>query len=77
MPSVADIKPRFAKEDLFPLISSLYFTFCQMNPNRHDLNYRAGFIAGLAAFALQVGLNPTSFLSENDLNLLRKAQSQR
>lgn len=75
MPSVADIKPR-SEKDLFSMISSLYFTFCQMNPNRHDLNYRAGFIAGLAAFALQVGLNPTSFLSENDLNLLRKAQSR-
>ena len=76
MPSVADIKPRFANDDIYPMLSSLYFTFCQMNPNRHDLNYRAGFIAGLAAFALQVGLNPTSFLSENDLNLLRKAQSR-
>lgn len=76
MPSVADIKPHFAIPDLYNTVSSLYFTFCQVNPNRNNEKYRAGFISGLAAFALQVGINPATFLSENDLNLLRRMQSQ-
>lgn len=74
MPSVADIKPR-STQDIYNILASLYFTFCQANPNRRDSNYRAGFVSGLSATALQVGIDPSSFLSEADINLLRRMQS--
>lgn len=65
---VSDIKPWF-REDLARTLMSIYFAG-KANQRREDL-YRAGFAAALSNVALAVGVNPESFLSPEDVQLMR------
>lgn len=66
--NVSDIKPWF-RDDFERTLASNYFTFCAGNKNC-DRQYRAGFVSGLAAFALAVGVDIGLILSPEDMQLL-------
>lgn len=73
MANVSDIKPWF-REDLARALMSIYFASC--GGGRRDADqYRVGFAAALSSVALAVGVNPESFLSPEDIQLLRKEQA--
>ena len=77
MVNVNDIKPWMAQE-IERLLASIYFA---SGFNRSDLSdpkrmsYRMGFVKALASIAIARGLNPESFLSPEDVRLLRKEQA--
>lgn len=70
--NVSDIKPWF-REDIARTLMSIYFASKSGSKSRED--YRIGFSAALSSVALAVGVNPESFLSPEDIQLLRKEQS--
>lgn len=67
--NVSDIKPWF-REDLARTLMSIYFAG-KANQRREE-NYQAGFAAALSSVALAVGVNPESFISPEDIKLIRK-----
>lgn len=71
--NVSDIKP-WLRDDFLRTLSSIYFSNT-MNGQEVDAQRRKGFLTGLVSFALAVGVNPESFLSPEDIQLLRKEQS--
>ncbi len=70
--NASDIKPWF-RDDIARTLMSIYFASKSGNKNRED--YQIGFSAALSCVALAVGVNPESFLSPEDIQLLRKEQS--
>lgn len=77
MANVSDIKPWTATE-IERLLASIYYA---SGFNRSDLSdprrmsYRMGFVKALASIAIARGLNPESFISPEDIQLLRKEQA--
>jgi len=70
-PNDVDIKPWY-KNDIANALAGIYFSSTQ---NERKEDYRIGFAAALSSVALAVGVNPKAFLSSQDIQLLRKAQS--
>lgn len=62
-----DIKPYF-RDDLARTYSSVYFSAKMSRPGTE---YWYGFIAALSSVCLAVGVNPESFLSAEDVQLLK------
>lgn len=72
MSNVSDIKPWF-REDIARMLMSIYFAASAAK--RNDERFKAGFAAALSSVSLAVGVNPESFLSPDDIQLLRKEQA--
>lgn len=66
--NVSDINPWF-RDDFERTLASSYFAFCSGNKNC-SRQYRAGYVSGLAAFALAVGVDIGKILSPEDMKLL-------
>lgn len=71
--NVSDIKPWF-KEDIFRLITSIYFahSVSPENSNEGNNQYRAGFAEAMSSFAISAGIDPKSFLTPKDIQLIYK-----
>lgn len=72
--SVANIKPWFAI-DLQRVLSSIYITGITSRGNpmsEEEKQEHLGFISGLSAFAMFVGVNPASFLSPQDVARIKE-----
>ena len=72
MSSVSDIKPWF-RDTLQMLLSSLYFSK-KMTVNQNERNSVldwVGYLDGLTAVALAVGINPASFITRDDIELMK------
>lgn len=72
MSSVSDIKPWF-RDTLQRVLLSLYFAR-KMTVNRNDRNSVldwVGYLDGLAAVALHVGIDPGNFISRDDIELMK------
>lgn len=63
--NVSDIKPWF-RDDIARTLASIYFA-----NTSGQADYRKGFAAALSSVALAVGVNPASFLSPEDVQLLQ------
>lgn len=72
--SNSDIKPHF-KADFLNTLSGLYLAFVTSNPLRKNEHARAGFMSGISAFALSVGVNPAAFMKADDIELVKKSQN--
>ncbi|TXH10094.1 MAG: hypothetical protein E6R03_15865 [Hyphomicrobiaceae bacterium] len=69
--NVADIKPWF-RDDIARTLASIYFANTSGQQSAvGEADYRKGFAAALSSVALAVGVNPTSFLSPEDVQLLK------
>lgn len=64
--SVSKIKPWFV-EDISQLLRSVYFSM-SAGGARNNPVFWSGVISTLTAIAIGVGIEPTSFLTEEDLN---------
>lgn len=71
--NVSDIKPWF-KEDIFRLITSIYFahSLSPENSNEENNQYCVGFAEAMSSFALAAGIDPKSFLTPKDIQLINK-----
>lgn len=77
MANVADIKPWF-DDDITHMLASVYFAAGFKKSDLEDkrlIVYRTGFVKALASVAVARGLNPETFISPEDIQLLRKEQS--
>lgn len=71
--NVSDVKPWF-KEDIFRLITSIYFAHSvspDISISENDL-YRAGFADAMSSLAISAGIDPKSFLTPKDIQLFNK-----
>lgn len=72
MSGVSDLKPWF-REDIARVLMSIYFTSVAVNSNSETTaEFRSGFAAALSGVAINVGVNPESFLAPEDIKLLRQ-----
>lgn len=71
MSNVSNLKPWF-REDIARVLISIYFTSLTSNPSDQiNSDYRSGYAAAISGIAMGLGINPESFLINDDLKLLR------
>lgn len=72
MSNISDLRPWF-REDLARVLMSVYFASA-ISDSRTTPNdrYRNGFAAALSSVAINVGVNPETFLTPEDIVLLRQ-----
>jgi len=69
---MSDLKPWF-REDLARVLMSIYFTsVTARSGSSRTAEFRSGFAAALSSVAINIGVNPDSFLAPEDVNLLRR-----
>lgn len=75
MSNIADVKV-WTKETLGNVLSSLYFTkkVTVNTADRKSLLDWVGWLDGLAAVALYVGIQPGSFISPDDMKLMKETK---
>lgn len=71
MSNIADVKI-WARDDLLRVVTSIYVTKMSANAAQMPREERAGFVSGLASFALFVGIKPADFLSPADMKLIQE-----
>lgn len=65
---MSDITPYF-REDIARVLMGVYFSSAQSN---NQPEHRKAFAAALSSVALAFGVRPDSFLSPEDIQLLKK-----
>ena len=77
MPNDSDLRPWF-REDITRVLMSVYFASATSDSRTPDNDrYRSGFAAALSSVAINIGVNPESFLAPEDINLLRQNPKRR
>jgi hypothetical protein len=72
MYNAGDLRPWF-REDIARVLMSIYFASAASNSRTSENDrYRSGFAAALSSVAINIGVNPESFLAPEDINLLRQ-----
>ncbi len=73
MSNVIDLKPWF-REDIARVLMSIYFASVTANSHASlNAEFRSGFAAALSSVAINIGVNPESFLAPEDIRLLRQS----
>ncbi|WKZ47694.1 MAG: hypothetical protein QY306_17970 [Anaerolineales bacterium] len=72
MSNFSDLKPWF-REDIARILVSIYFASAASS-SQSSINeaFRNGFATALSSVALNIGINPESFLAQEDITLIRK-----
>jgi hypothetical protein len=72
MPNVSDIKPWF-QEDIARTLMSIYFASVSSSSmkSESDEQFRIGFTTALTSVALAVGVKPETFLTPDDIKLIK------
>lgn len=77
MSNVNNVKPWF-REDIARVLMSIYFASTSTNAiGLYNKEYRSGFASALSSVAIMIGVNPETFLSPDDINLLHQLMSRR
>ena len=73
MSNVSNLKPWF-REDLARVLMSIYFTSVATDSHYpKNSEFRNGFAVALSSIAINIGVNPESFLAPEDIELLRQS----
>ncbi len=69
----SDLKPWF-REDIARVLMSIYFTSTtSQSQQSNNEEFRSGFASALSGVALMIGVNPESFLKQEDIKLLQQS----
>ncbi len=72
MSNYNDLKPWF-RDDIARVLMSIYFASLTSNSSSEiNGDFRSGYAAAISGIAIGLGINPESFLVNDDLRLLRE-----